>query len=205
MVIKPPALPACQSPPRPGEAQHILLCQLPEASGFPNGLLAIFHTICGMWAMFCCRRNGCTRHLRGAPSSYISVSGHTLFLSGKPNLLKPTLLQMADDLERLEHLNATVEAGMQAFYDETDAVDGVAFAQPEAGVNAIRASAEAAEAAQVGPCTHETDLCKTACLQTWTPVSALLCWQPSLLLLSCRDGMHHRLWQLCCGDMSVQL
>ena len=65
---------------------------------------------------------------------------------------------MADDLERLEHLNATVEAGMQAFYHETDATEGVAFAQPEAGINAISASAEAAEAAQVGPCIHRTDL-----------------------------------------------
>ncbi len=86
-----------------------------------------------------------------------------------------TLLQMADDLERLEHLNATVEAGMQTFYDETDATDGVAFAQPEAGINAIRASAEAAEAAQVGPCTHGTNLCRTVLRSKLADLASCLC------------------------------
>ena len=82
---------------------------------------------------------------------------------------------MADDLERLEHLNATVEAGMQAFYDEADATEGVAFAQPEAGINAISASAEAAEAAQVGHCTHRIDLCKTALRSKLPDLASCLC------------------------------
>ena len=109
------------------------------------------------------------------PLSHNFVGCLTLFPFRKPDLLKPTLLQMADDLERLEHLNATVEAGMQAFYDETDATEGVVFAQPEAGINAISASAEAAEAAQVGPCTHRTDLCKMVLRAKLADLAFCLC------------------------------
>ena len=156
-------------PARLSEAQHVLSHQLPEISVFPKQAASdpphyFWHVGNALTAaplahgqrfdagemntlQICLRPHRLTFLLAASPSSHLENP-------------KPTLLQMADDLERLEHLNATVEAGMQAFYDETEATEGVAFAQPEAGINAISASAEAAEAAQVDACTHGTDLSK---------------------------------------------